>query len=87
MTTPFEHHVVPLGIDILGLNAADQARIRQIGLWAWMDEIAQQFKSKRKPSRLLVDQYPADGPVLLPKLESLLPKVCDCEHFQNMPLM
>jgi len=41
---------VPIGIDISGLGTADQARIRQIGLWAWMDEIAER-PSKKKPSR------------------------------------
>jgi hypothetical protein len=40
---------VPIGIDISGLGVADQERIRQVGLWAWMDEIAQ--RPKKKPSR------------------------------------
>jgi len=47
----FENHLVPLGIDILGLNAGDQARIRQIGVWAWMDEIAERPGRKKKPTR------------------------------------
>jgi hypothetical protein len=43
-------YAVPIGIDILGLGTADQERIRQIGLWAWMDEIADRPR-KKKPSR------------------------------------
>jgi hypothetical protein len=50
MTTTFQYHKVPLGIDISGLGTADQLRITQIGLWAWMDEVSEQPTGK-KPSR------------------------------------
>jgi hypothetical protein len=50
MKSTLGDHAVPIGIDILGLGEADQERIRQIGLWAWMDEIAQRPR-KKKPSR------------------------------------
>jgi hypothetical protein len=54
MKSTLGDHAVPIGIDILGLGKADQARIRQIGLWAWMDEIAERPRKKQpgeKPSR------------------------------------
>jgi endogenous inhibitor of DNA gyrase (YacG/DUF329 family) len=31
---------VPLGVDIGGLSSEHQARIREIGLEAWMDEVS-----------------------------------------------
>jgi hypothetical protein len=49
MASSFGYHAVPIGIDISGLGTADQERIRQIGLWKWMDEIAE--RPKKKPSR------------------------------------
>jgi hypothetical protein len=49
MITTYVQHALPVGIDILGLNAADQARIKQIGLWAWMDEVSE--PTGKKPSR------------------------------------
>jgi hypothetical protein len=50
MASSFGYHAVPIGIDISGLGTADQERIRQIGLWQWMDEIVERL-SKKKPSR------------------------------------
>jgi hypothetical protein len=47
-------HAVPIGIDISGLGKADQERIQQIGLWAWMDEIAD-LPRKKKPSRYTLE--------------------------------
>jgi hypothetical protein len=41
-----------LGIDINGLAKEHQARIREIGLWAWMDEQRPATASQReRPSR------------------------------------
>ncbi len=36
---------VPIGIDITGLDAEDQARILAVGLSPWMDELASRPKS------------------------------------------
>jgi hypothetical protein len=39
-------NAVPIGIDITGLDAEDQARILAVGLSPWMDEVASRPKLK-----------------------------------------
>jgi hypothetical protein len=39
---------IPVGIDINGLNDSDKARITEIGLWKWMDEICDAVKAPRR---------------------------------------
>jgi hypothetical protein len=39
---------VPIGIDINGLNDIDKARISQIGVWKWMDEICNAVRAPRR---------------------------------------
>jgi hypothetical protein len=45
--------IISLGIDINGLDAAHQARIREIGLWAWMGEQSRPATASqpKRPSR------------------------------------
>jgi hypothetical protein len=46
---------VPIGIDINGLNDIDKARLSQIGVWKWMDEICNAVKAPRR-------ELPASAP-------------------------
>jgi len=46
---------VPIGIDINGLNQNDQDRIREIGLWMWMDEIVAKPRPVKRAQSAPVD--------------------------------